>query len=114
MEDEEGPEHLLKCCRTKRPLGKANILVVKPTVSGNNFITIHDYLSAVHPWLMHLREDILWAKGLADNAPLPVNTKLMVDLVSPAMLMISEAAEWIDQTRKKAAGQVIETHIYTR
>ena len=113
-EDEEGPEHLLKCCGTKRPRGKAHILVVKPTVSGNNFITIHDYLSAVHPWLMSLREDILWAKGLADDAPLPVNTILMVDLVSPAMLMISKAAEWIDQTRKKAAGQVIETHIYAR
>jgi len=112
--DEEGPEHLLMCCGTKRPCGKAHTLVVKPTVSGNNFITVHDYLSAVHPWLMNLREDILWAKGLADDAPLPANTKLLVDLLLPSSLRITEAAEWIDRTRKEAAGQVIETHIYAR
>lgn len=81
-EDEEGPEHLLKCCGTKRPCGKGDPLVVKPTISGNNFITVQGYISAVHPWLISLREDILWTKGLIDDAPLPANTKLMVRLIS--------------------------------
>lgn len=34
-EDEEGPEHLLMCCGTKRPRGKVFRLVVKPTTPGN-------------------------------------------------------------------------------
>jgi hypothetical protein len=113
-EDDEGPRYtLLKCCGLKRPRGKAHTLVVKPTVSGNNFITVHDYLSAVHPWLMSLREDILWAKGVWDGAPLPANTKFMLDL-GQDLLMIYEVDEWINRTRREAAGQVIETHIYAQ
>jgi hypothetical protein len=64
---------------------------------------------------MSLREDILWAKGLDDDAPLPENTKLMVNYVSPEWLMISEAAEWIDRTRKNADRHaIIATYIYAK
>lgn len=113
-EDDEGPQHtLLKCCGLKRPSGKAHTLVVKPTVSGKNFITVHDYLSAVHPWLMSLREDILWAKGVWDGTPLPANTKFMLDL-GQSNLFITEATEWINRKRSEAAGWVVEKHVYVQ
>jgi hypothetical protein len=59
------------CCGAKRPRGKAVKLVVKPTMSGNEFVTVHDYLSAVPPWLMSARGDILWCMGLGDGKLLP-------------------------------------------
>jgi hypothetical protein len=61
-------------------------LVAKPDASsGRNFVTIHDYVSAVHPWLIERREDILGTKGLVENdkEPLPSETKLMVDSFDP-------------------------------
>jgi hypothetical protein len=38
-------EYLLICCNQERPTGKAVKLVVKPS-AGNEFVTIHDYLSS--------------------------------------------------------------------
>ncbi|KAH8812143.1 hypothetical protein F5884DRAFT_784533 [Xylogone sp. PMI_703] len=98
-EDEEGPEHLLMCCGTKRPRGKAARLVVKPTASGNGFLTIHDYVSAVHPWLMSLREDLLAAMAVWDDEPLPSETKLMVNYTALDRLKMYEREEWISLKR---------------
>ena len=68
--------HLLKCCGIDRPRGKAAKLVVKPDASsGRNFVTIHDCVSAVHPWLMERREDILGAEGLVENDEEPLPSK---------------------------------------
>ncbi|KAE9362847.1 hypothetical protein N431DRAFT_551065 [Stipitochalara longipes BDJ] len=96
-EDEDGPVHLLKCCGTDRPRGKAAKLVIKPDASERTFVTIHDYVSAVHPWLMERREDILGAIGLVwnDEEPLPSDTKLMVDCRNPDNLTITGEEEWI-------------------
>lgn len=89
------------CCGTKRPRGKAVKLVVKPTMSGNEFVTVHDYLSAVPPWLM--REDILWCMGLGDGNLLPPETELMVIYTGKHMLMISHKADWIRLKRDEPA-----------
>ncbi|KAK4123070.1 hypothetical protein N657DRAFT_573893, partial [Parathielavia appendiculata] len=41
-------------------------------------LTVHDFASAVHPWLMNLREDILAALGtVLDHKPWLPETKLM-------------------------------------
>lgn len=85
-EDEDGTVHLLKCCEINQPHRKAAKLVIKPdTSSGRDFVTIHNSVSAVHPWLIERREDILGAKGLVENdkEPLPSETKLMVDSFGP-------------------------------
>jgi hypothetical protein len=101
-EDEEGPEHLLVCCETQRPRGKAARVVVKPSSSsGNEFVTLHDYLSTVHPWLMSLREDILGAMGVLDDKALPAETKIMVDYTAPESLKMYSEAEWIRMKRKR-------------
>ena len=62
-EDEEEPEHLLVCCGTKRPRGKAVRLVVKPAASGNEIVTVHDYLSTVHHLAYELARGYLGGHG---------------------------------------------------
>jgi hypothetical protein len=89
------------CCGTRRPLGKAAELEVKPTVSGKEFVTVHDYVSAVHPWLMSLREDISWAINVYESDPLPADTKLMVNYTALDCLMIEEPALWINSVRHR-------------
>ncbi|KUJ15131.1 uncharacterized protein LY89DRAFT_685945 [Mollisia scopiformis] len=49
-ETEEVELVLLKCCGVARPVDKDYTIVVKPTVDGDEgFVTVHDYLTAVHP-----------------------------------------------------------------
>lgn len=55
-EDEEGPVHLIKCCTTVRPRGKKTSVVVKSSEGGNSAVTIRDYVSTVHPWLMSMHK----------------------------------------------------------
>lgn len=94
-EDEPGPRHLLRCCGSERPRGKNATLEVKAGVHlGEEFVTIHDYLSAVHPWLLDLKRDILEAMSVFENDPPPFETELMVAFARPDDLLIEEKAEW--------------------
>ncbi|KAI1778392.1 hypothetical protein F4818DRAFT_405927 [Hypoxylon cercidicola] len=94
-EDEEGePGHLLMCCTSPRPRGKTGGMVVKPTTG--DFVTVHDYLSTLHPWLLSKRDDVLISKGMYDDKPLPQETKLMVNCGWGDSLNICEQAEWIE------------------
>jgi hypothetical protein len=92
-EDEEGPEHLVRCCGQDRPRGADIMLTL--TASGP-FITVHDYVSAVHPWLMSLREKILQASGdLEKNIALPVDTALMVtSYTAPGSVVTVDEDRW--------------------
>ena len=105
----EGAEHLLMCCGEKRPRGKAVSVVVKPAAS-HGFVTIHDYLSTVHPWLVSLREDILGAIGMhegvmcdMDGDCVPIAPSSGADLIvnynAPEHLMMCNKPIWIKQTR---------------
>jgi hypothetical protein len=105
----EGAGHLLICCGEKRPRRKAVSVVVKPAAS-HGFVTIHDYLSTVHPWLMSLREDILGATGIhegvmcnMDDDCVPMvpssGADLMVDYNAPGRLMMCNKPIWIKQKR---------------
>ncbi|KAK4240085.1 hypothetical protein C8A03DRAFT_42371 [Achaetomium macrosporum] len=74
-DDFPGREHLLRCCETDQPLNKNATLVVE---AKGEFLTVHDFVPAVRPWLLALREDILAASGsLLDDNLLPPDTKLM-------------------------------------
>ncbi|PQE09087.1 domain containing protein [Rutstroemia sp. NJR-2017a BVV2] len=70
-EDDSETKFLVKCCGQDRPLRKKGIKLLVAPSAGNRFVTVHDYISvtAVHPWLMSLREDIFKAKLVA--RPLP-------------------------------------------
>ena len=59
-------EILIHCCDEDRPLGKQGLtLEVRPS-SGNGFVTVKDYVGAVHPWLMSMQDDILAAMRVAE------------------------------------------------
>ncbi|KAF2472782.1 uncharacterized protein BDR25DRAFT_365958 [Lindgomyces ingoldianus] len=99
--DEEGPEHLLRCCHQDRPRKTKVSLVVK---AAGEFVTVHDYVSVVHPWLMSLRENILQAAGdLEDCVLLPANTRLIVEYAyaRPDILYLYEEKEWQDVRLKE-------------
>jgi len=91
-EDEEEEGHLLRCCRGDRPRKKDETLFVKTT---GGFLTIHEYLSAVHPWLQPRREDIFGAEGdLMKNERLAADTKLMISHGLPDQVNFNTGGDW--------------------
>ncbi|KAL5322675.1 hypothetical protein ACEPPN_010650 [Leptodophora sp. 'Broadleaf-Isolate-01'] len=83
--------HLLECCGTQRPLGKAVSVLVKASSSEHGFVTVHDYVSTIHPWLMSLHEEIRAAHPmvlLIDDDPLAPGTELLVNFWEPDLLRI--------------------------
>ncbi|OAL54649.1 hypothetical protein IQ07DRAFT_274295 [Pyrenochaeta sp. DS3sAY3a] len=97
--DEEDEVHLLRCCRADRPRKKGETLLVK---ASGAFLTIHDYLSVVHPWLLGRREDILGAEGnLMKNEPLPTDTKLMISHWLPDQINFETEEDWRESMSKE-------------
>ncbi len=83
------------CCGTQRPVGKA---VVGPvvTATARDFVTVHDFLSVVHPYLLDRRGDILAAMGEDPlrncDGPMPAATKLMVDWSGASTVCVTDEA----------------------
>ncbi|KFZ08767.1 hypothetical protein V501_05828 [Pseudogymnoascus sp. VKM F-4519 (FW-2642)] len=102
-EGEEGSnDHLLICCDEVRPRGKAAKLVVKPAAGENGFITVHDYVSAVHPWLASIQEDILNSMGMFQQ-PVPLAAEPMVNYNALDRLMMENKPDWIQEKRMRWA-----------
>ncbi|KAK3295754.1 uncharacterized protein B0H64DRAFT_442120 [Chaetomium fimeti] len=61
------------------------------------FVTVHDYVSALHPWLVRLRGGILGAMGTADglDEPLGNETDLVVNCDALHSLMMELRTSWI-------------------
>ncbi|KAI4915887.1 hypothetical protein J4E90_004333 [Alternaria incomplexa] len=105
--DEEEEPHLLRCCRANRPRKKGETLLVK---ASGAYVTIHDYVSAVHPWLMDRREDIFGAEGdLLKNEPLAAGTKLMVSGL-PDEVHFYTVEDW----RRSMLGETAKINILDR
>ncbi|KAK4246221.1 hypothetical protein C7999DRAFT_15639 [Corynascus novoguineensis] len=70
---------------------------------GGGFVTVHDYVSTVHPWLLGLRGDILGALGTStdNDDPLPAETELMVSCRLLDKLRMEQRADWIRNARKQ-------------
>ncbi|KFY28221.1 hypothetical protein V491_00567 [Pseudogymnoascus sp. VKM F-3775] len=98
-EKDEDPPHLLKCCNTERPMHKEGGVLVTPSASGNGFVTIHDYVTTVHPWLMRNRQDILDAMNCYEQMPDAEHMDLVVDLIRVDDLGIKEKSEWPQEGR---------------
>lgn len=116
--DGQGSGHLLVCCGSARPQKSAvkyQITVKSKTKEegGLGFITVHDFLGQVHPWLMEIKADILEAKAVAtallqsrDEVPsreeilaTDGGMKLFVGGASPRDLSILDEAQWADERR---------------
>ncbi|KAG7285805.1 hypothetical protein NEMBOFW57_008099 [Staphylotrichum longicolle] len=72
-------------------------------VEGGGYVTVHDYVSTVHPWLMGLRGDILGALGTStdNDDPLPAETELMVSCRLLDKLRMEKREDWIRNARKQ-------------
>ncbi|KAK4102272.1 hypothetical protein N658DRAFT_409271, partial [Parathielavia hyrcaniae] len=64
----DGNEHLILCCGEKRPWGRQTQGLVVKAATGH-FVTIHDFISTVHPYLMARRGDILETMNLEPGRP---------------------------------------------
>ncbi|RDW73470.1 hypothetical protein BP6252_07377 [Coleophoma cylindrospora] len=78
VDDEWNKYDLFKCCGEMPPRDKNASLAVLPAKDGQGFVTLHDYLAAVHPWLMSLRGDIIGALTTAYDNPIEPDTLLKV------------------------------------
>ncbi|KFZ15195.1 hypothetical protein V502_05730 [Pseudogymnoascus sp. VKM F-4520 (FW-2644)] len=99
-ETDENPPHLLKCCYTERPRHKEGGVLVTPSASGKGFVTIHDYVTTMHPWLMRNRQDIVDAMNCYEHMPDAEHMDLVVDLVRVDDLKIEEKSEWVRSLRR--------------
>ncbi|GKT43426.1 uncharacterized protein ColSpa_03607 [Colletotrichum spaethianum] len=93
------------CLDTKndpqRPRAKDVQLEVTKT-AGSEFLTIHEYVSAVHPWLMGMRERLLYALGKTDGKGVPWSpkTKLAVMHFGHGPLFIDTEDRWAYRRRE--------------
>lgn len=86
------PIYLLECCGQKRPWARDTQLHV---AARGEFLTVHEYVSAVHPWLMAMRDTLLDVLGKMDGtAKWPPETKLAVLYLGPGPLRIGHEDKW--------------------
>ncbi len=77
---------LLRCCNTQRPKPLPPLVV---TASTQPFVTVHDYVTAVHPWLLEQKADILASKRLYAPVKLPDDTMLDIDYyTNPGLIQV--------------------------
>ncbi|OIW29558.1 hypothetical protein CONLIGDRAFT_680401 [Coniochaeta ligniaria NRRL 30616] len=75
-------------------------LVVKAT---GEYVTVHDYVSAVHPWLLRKHDELLEALAVLDDEPrisLPAGEHLMVTSVGPDILSVGTKEDWLRDKAK--------------
>ncbi|KAK4033098.1 hypothetical protein C8A01DRAFT_40457 [Parachaetomium inaequale] len=90
--------YVLECCGQKRPWAYDTYLQV--TAQGE-FLTVHEYVSAVHPWLMAMRDTVLDVLGKMDGqSKWPPETKLAVLYLGPGPLCIDHEDKWARWHRK--------------
>ncbi|KAI7777445.1 hypothetical protein LA080_003540 [Diaporthe eres] len=96
-EDGDGEVELLRCCGTDLPREIPPLLV---EAAEGPYVTVHDYVAAVHPWLLGLRGNILWAlNDITEGKPLPAETDLAVGMYGPDSLNIMTEDEWFSDAR---------------
>ncbi|KAI0191650.1 hypothetical protein F4808DRAFT_465320 [Astrocystis sublimbata] len=89
------PFWLMECCWQPRPRNKNIQVIVRPLEgSGRDFVTIHDWISTLHPRLMEVRDDIIAAMCLT-------NLRFALDYEA-------ESAYWLRESRKRPCPLVDE------
>ena len=93
-----GDRHLLMCCGgQKRPPGKGTDAVIAPAPTAE-FVTVHDFVSAVHPYLLARRDEII--EGMNEDPgregkPFRPEIKLFVDWWGGGSVDIKDEADWM-------------------
>ncbi|KAK3904826.1 hypothetical protein C8A05DRAFT_13332 [Staphylotrichum tortipilum] len=76
------------------------------TASNGEFVSVHDYVTVVHPWLMARREQILRARHVADDHYTPgvVEERMLVVVQNAEMIVAEDEQEWLATLRDTFAG----------
>lgn len=98
-DDGEEEQVLLRCCGEDRPKMHTPLVVMPPSSSGRQYITVHDYVSAVHPWLIAQWNDILSARNVWGDRPPSADTRLAVNYHGPEHLTINDLEHWLSLMR---------------
>jgi hypothetical protein len=109
--DEDGnPYDLIRCCGSNRPPEPVKLEV---RASHKPFVTIHDYLATIHPWLMSQRNTILLAMNYESEftEPLPEETQLAVSNYDVESLMIEDIDEFKATRRAHGTGTTVVQNI---
>ncbi|KAK4146392.1 uncharacterized protein C8A04DRAFT_25902 [Dichotomopilus funicola] len=71
------------------------------SASNGEFVTVHDYVTAVHPWLIGQREQVLKARNAAedDDYEPEGNERLLLQLNRPAEISVEDEDEWKESLR---------------
>ncbi|KAI8162171.1 hypothetical protein K4K49_010480 [Colletotrichum sp. SAR 10_70] len=107
-DDEEDGLELLRCCGTDRP-AKGKSLIVKPSDVSKGYVTVHDYISAVHPWLMGIREEIIQADNVWGDRTAKDYERLVVEYNIPRTLMIMDEDRFLMANGSKQRPSAVST-----
>ncbi|KAJ3498901.1 hypothetical protein NLG97_g753 [Lecanicillium saksenae] len=87
-------QYLAFCCDQERPEGKDGLSLQVMPAEGKDFVTIYDYVSVVHPWIMSLREDIIQAVTVLGDG-------------TNMALEVARAMEWKISVRSGSRHQIL-------
>ncbi|KAK5631724.1 hypothetical protein RRF57_007438 [Xylaria bambusicola] len=74
--------------------------LVQVEASLRDFVTVQDFASAVHPWLMERRTEILRAINVTDEEyKPPASARLLVSATRPEELAVEDENEWMSALR---------------
>jgi len=93
----EGGAVLLRCCGQDRPRNKTASITIMASATDPDagYVTIRDYVSALHPWLMGLRGEIIAGINceLEPQGPLEANAELTVNCISANQLSVIDGRD---------------------
>ncbi|KAL7628809.1 hypothetical protein AAE478_000324 [Parahypoxylon ruwenzoriense] len=81
INDEPGGEpRVVQCCGEDRPYLHSPVpsLLIKASGESKPFVTIHDFVTVVHPWMTALDADIRRSRGVYRVAPLSRNVNMFI------------------------------------
>lgn len=97
-DDEQDEDSQWRCsgCGEMSPK-KHEPLIVK--ASEKLYVTVHDFVTAVHPWLMGLRDEMQQARKELETPPLGDN--MLVDAVDPRFVHLKDEQKWLAYGRRQ-------------
>lgn len=91
---------LLECCGESRPAPDAPVIVAAST---KPYVTVHDYISTLHPILMRFRDHLAMDGEQHHHQPVDISgSNLVVVFNTPHNVVITEEKSWLEWNRIKA------------
>lgn len=88
--------------------GAASVMSCLVKAKAQPFVTIHDYITTVQPWIMGLENDIRRARGVVMRTPVAQNLDLSVITRIPSPLMVHHEASFVAKAYRVQAQNAIQ------